>query len=199
MHNFFWEGMESNQVGVIEIVEMCRAAGAELLMSVSLAGDGRPEYVNPSVGESRAGDAAEAADLLSYSNDPDDPTRRLHNADHLLSEWLSGLHSACRYNLSERNSMNVEVATQADFFGNRWTVNALMIGSRDKSSLYLHVVNTDLDSSVDAEIDVAGSPIMRAVVHCIAPDSLDAYVDFRQPDVFDPVQSDVEILGGTVQ
>jgi len=63
--NLLWHGVETNQIGVHEIMSLCREVSAEPLMAVNFAGDGRPEYVTPGVGPSRAGDAAEAADLVS--------------------------------------------------------------------------------------------------------------------------------------
>lgn len=53
---------------------------------------------------------------------------RPHNANFLLHEWLAGLYSAKVYNLFERHGDMVKIATAADFFGTRWTVNAVMVG-----------------------------------------------------------------------
>jgi hypothetical protein len=54
---------------------------------------------------------------------------RPHNKCPLLRAWLGGLHNARVLLLYERNADAVEIATQADFFGTTWTVNALMLGS----------------------------------------------------------------------
>src|SRR5690606_5904642 len=43
-------------------------------------------------------------------------------------EWLGGLYNAKVFNLFERHGEMVKIATAADFFGTRWTVNAVMVG-----------------------------------------------------------------------
>ena len=279
MHNYLWGGRETNQVGVHEIIDLCRLLNAEPLIGINFAADGRPAYIHTAAGEQRAGTAEEAADLVSYCNDPANAERRangaadpfairlwqignetsypaagqrftsLENAEHfltfakamrardesiqligwgdherdgeawfatdllevageyvdyvaahmmnqhpprkdtiltsrdyehdrdrawaeldeiyqlvatkldslrevvkgagsqaplaiteghlslkphntnsLLTEWLAGLYDARIFALYERNGDFVKVATQADFFGTRWTVNALMVG-----------------------------------------------------------------------
>lgn len=281
MYNYLWGGKETNQVGIHEIIDLCRQLDAEPLIGVNFAADGRPAYIRTAAGEQRAGTPEEAADLVSYCNDPDHPERRAngaanafgvrlwqvgnetsypehgkrftsresadhylafakamrardpsirligwgdlersgdsntwfandllntageyvdyvaahmmnqhpvrqdtilrsrdyeadrdrawdelgeiyqlvanklgalrdvvrgagsqasltiteghlslkpHNINPLLTEWLAGLYNARIMALYERNGDFVKVATQADFFGNRWTVNALMVG-----------------------------------------------------------------------
>lgn len=279
MHNYLWGGRETNQVGVHEIIDLCRQLGAEPMMGINFAADGRPAYIHTAAGEQRAGTAEEAADLVSYCNDPANAERiangaadpfglrlwqignetsypakgqrftsqenaqhylefakamrardesiqligwgdferdgedafavelldvageyvdyvaahmmnqhpprkdtiltsrdyehdrdrawaelgeiytlvetklnalretirgagsdapltiteghlslKPHNVNPLLTEWLSGLYDARIFTLFERNGDFVKVATQADFFGTRWTVNALMVG-----------------------------------------------------------------------
>ncbi|MCB9459674.1 MAG: alpha-L-arabinofuranosidase [Anaerolineaceae bacterium] len=76
MHNYLWGGLESNQVGIHEILDLCQQVGAEPLMAINFAADGRPAYINTLTGENRAGTPEEAADLVSYCNDPDHPERR---------------------------------------------------------------------------------------------------------------------------
>jgi alpha-L-arabinofuranosidase len=71
MINYLWGGFESNQIGIHEILGLCEAVGAEPIMAVNFAGDGRPEYINTTRGEKRAGTAVEAAELVRYCNDPD--------------------------------------------------------------------------------------------------------------------------------
>lgn len=388
--NLLWRGTETNQVGVHEIIDLCRLVAAEPLMAVNFAGDGRPAYVTPKRGPSRAGDSAEAADLVSYCNDPDHSERRAngapkafavklwqignetsyppagrrftreqnaqhfaefaqamkrrdpsiqligwgdaandgdgpwatsllaeageladfvavhmmnqhpvstntilhgrdymddrprawaelqeiyevvrakldrtiaavlaspspariaiteghlslqpHNTSLLLYEWLAGLYSARVMNLYERHAGMVEVATLADFFGNRWTVNAVMLGSpsqkpflmpsgtiakwyrrscgmhwveapeavgsldisasRDADTLYLHVVNTDLRTSVPQTFEVHPAATGDGTVRTIAPNRLDAYVDANHPDTFEPTESRIEVRRGRVQ
>ncbi|QPC82030.1 alpha-L-arabinofuranosidase [Phototrophicus methaneseepsis] len=75
MLNYLWGGLESNQVGIHEILDLCQQVQAEPLMAVNFAADGRPAYINTVTGEKRAGTAEEAAELVSYCNDPDHPER----------------------------------------------------------------------------------------------------------------------------
>ncbi|GLQ56881.1 alpha-L-arabinofuranosidase C-terminal domain-containing protein [Devosia nitrariae] len=76
MVNYLWGGWEKNRVGVDEFLSFCRAVAADPILAVNFAGDGRPEYIKTALGEERAGDAREAADLVSYCNDPDSAERR---------------------------------------------------------------------------------------------------------------------------
>src|SRR6056297_497786 len=79
-YNFLWDGMETNHVGIHEIVDLCNQVGSEPLIGINFAADGRPEYINPPVGATRSGDALEAADLVTYCNDPDSAERRQNGA-----------------------------------------------------------------------------------------------------------------------
>ncbi len=75
MVNYLWGGWEKNVVGVDEFLDFCEAVSAEPIMAINFAADGRPEYINTPLGENRSGDATEAADLVSYANDPDNAER----------------------------------------------------------------------------------------------------------------------------
>lgn len=72
---YLWGGWEKNVVGVDEFLDFCASVAAEPIMAINFAADGRPEYIKTELGEARAGDATEAADLVSYCNDPDHPER----------------------------------------------------------------------------------------------------------------------------
>ena len=76
MLNYLWGGLESNQIGVHEILDLCSQVGAEPLIGINFAADGRPAYIHTPTGENRAGTAEEAADLVSYCNDHDHTERR---------------------------------------------------------------------------------------------------------------------------
>lgn len=79
MHNLVWGGVESNQIGTLEFLDFCRqVGGAEPLVCVNFAGEGDPFWVKNALGESRAGDAQEAADWVDYCNNPRNPDRRAH-------------------------------------------------------------------------------------------------------------------------
>jgi alpha-N-arabinofuranosidase len=49
-----------------------------------------------------------------------------HNANQILTEWLTGVYHARVMNLYQRHANRVHIATLADFNGTRWTSNALI-------------------------------------------------------------------------
>jgi alpha-N-arabinofuranosidase len=65
MRNYVWGGKETNRVD------------AEPLYCVNFAGDGEKRYAQTREGN-RTGDAQEAADWVSYANDPDHSERKAH-------------------------------------------------------------------------------------------------------------------------
>jgi alpha-L-arabinofuranosidase len=78
MYNHVWGGRESNRVGTHELVDFCRRVGAEPMLVVNFLSDGHREYARTVHGQDRRGDAREAADWVSYANDPDDAERIRH-------------------------------------------------------------------------------------------------------------------------
>lgn len=74
MRNYVWGGRETNRVGTHEFVDFCRRVGAEPFYCVNFLSDGEKRYGN------RTGDAQEAADWVSYANDPDNRPRRANGA-----------------------------------------------------------------------------------------------------------------------
>jgi hypothetical protein len=52
---------------------------------------------------------------------------RPHNANPILREWLCGVFHARVLNIYQRHGARVKIATAADFFGTRWTTNAVML------------------------------------------------------------------------
>lgn len=89
--NYVWGGKETNRVGTGEIVELCRRVGAEPLFCVNFLSDGEAWYARTAEGN-RTGDAREAADWVSYCNDPDDRERRGHGIaePHGVKLWQIG-------------------------------------------------------------------------------------------------------------
>jgi alpha-L-arabinofuranosidase len=81
MVNYRWNGVETNRVGVHEYLDFCELVGAEPILAVNFAADGRPEYVRTSLGEERGGTAEEAADLVAYCNDPDHAERKANGRE----------------------------------------------------------------------------------------------------------------------
>jgi alpha-L-arabinofuranosidase len=74
MRNYAWGGIETNRVGTDEFVNFCRRVGGEPLYCVNFLSDGRLPFWRLN----RAGDAKEAAEWVSYANDPDNRERRRH-------------------------------------------------------------------------------------------------------------------------
>jgi alpha-L-arabinofuranosidase len=89
--NHVWGGWETNRVGTAEFVRLCRRVRAEPLLCVNFMGDGQRGYARTREGD-RTGSAAEAADWVSYCNDPDDRERRRHGATapHGVRLWQIG-------------------------------------------------------------------------------------------------------------
>jgi alpha-L-arabinofuranosidase len=79
MRNYEWGGWETNRVGTAEFVELCRRVGAAPILCVNFLSDGHKKFAHSREGN-RTGDAREAADWVSYCNDPDDPVRRRDGA-----------------------------------------------------------------------------------------------------------------------
>jgi alpha-L-arabinofuranosidase len=79
MRNYVWGGRETNRVGTGEFVDFCRRTGAEPLMCVNFLSDGQRRFRETREGD-RSGDAREAADWVSYANDPSNRDRRAHGA-----------------------------------------------------------------------------------------------------------------------
>jgi alpha-N-arabinofuranosidase len=77
MLNLLWGGIESNQVGTLEFVDLCRRVGAAPLICINFESDGRKQYMNIR-GQARTADANEAAAWVAYCNDPDDRDRKTH-------------------------------------------------------------------------------------------------------------------------
>ncbi len=78
--NYFWGGKETNRVGTHEFVDFCRRVGADPLYCVNFLADGEQRFrKTPSEGD-RTGDAIEAADWVSYANDPDNRERKANGA-----------------------------------------------------------------------------------------------------------------------
>src|SRR5919109_725637 len=77
--NYVWGGKETHRVGTHEFADFCRRVKAEPLYCVKFLGDGETRYGNTREGN-RTGDAKEAADWVSYANDPDHPERKANGA-----------------------------------------------------------------------------------------------------------------------
>lgn len=78
MRNYVWGGVESNRVGTHEFVDFCRRVGAEPLLCVNFMSDGERRYWKTERGGVRTADAREAADWVSYCNEPNNKERLAH-------------------------------------------------------------------------------------------------------------------------
>lgn len=108
MLNLLWGGIESNQVGTGEFVELCRLAGAEPLICVNFESDGRQQYVK--VKDSvRTADAREAAEWVAYCNDPDHRDRKAHGraAPWNVRHWQIGNETSY-----DNNGFDLETAAR---------------------------------------------------------------------------------------
>ncbi|HMJ90038.1 MAG TPA: hypothetical protein VK530_09490 [Candidatus Acidoferrum sp.] len=77
--NYVWGGKESHRVGTHEFADFCRRVKSEPMYCVNFLSDGEKRYFNTPEGN-RSGDAREAADWVSYTNDPDHTERKANGA-----------------------------------------------------------------------------------------------------------------------
>lgn len=77
--NYVWGGKETHRVGTHEFVDFCRRVNAEPMYCVNFLGDGEKRFATTREGN-RTGDAREAADWVSYANDPDHAERKANGA-----------------------------------------------------------------------------------------------------------------------
>ena len=82
--NYVWGGWEPHRVGTHEFVDFCRRVGAEPMYCVNFAGDGDKRYATTREGD-RTGNALEAAEWVSYVNDPDHAERKNNGAPQPLN------------------------------------------------------------------------------------------------------------------
>ena len=77
--NYVWGGLEPHRAGTHEFVDFCRRVGAEPMYCVNFLSDGEKRYAKTREGN-RTGDAREAADWVSYTNDPEHAERKRNGA-----------------------------------------------------------------------------------------------------------------------
>ncbi len=75
MRNYDWGGKETNRVGTHEFVSFCRQVGADPFYCVNFEGEGIEAFRRTPEGD-RTGTSREAADWVSYANDPDNRERK---------------------------------------------------------------------------------------------------------------------------
>jgi alpha-N-arabinofuranosidase len=108
MLNLLWGGIESNQVGTVEFVDLCRRVGAAPLICVNFESDGRAQYSKVR-GHMRTADATEASAWVAYCNDPDNRDRRSHGhaAPLNVGHWQIGNETSY-----DTNGFDVETAAR---------------------------------------------------------------------------------------
>ncbi len=77
MRNYLWGGKETNRVGTHEFIDFCRKVKSEPLYCVNFMSDGHLYFGKMKEGN-RTADAQEAAEWVSYANDPDHKERQLN-------------------------------------------------------------------------------------------------------------------------
>ena len=92
MINHCWSGIYHNQIGTHEVMDFCRKVDAEPLMVVNMESEGLPFWQYPQNDICRKGTAEEAADWVSYCNDPEHPLRRAHGIEdpYNIKYWQIG-------------------------------------------------------------------------------------------------------------
>jgi alpha-L-arabinofuranosidase len=108
MLNLLWGGIESNQVGTFEFVDLCRRVGAEPLICVNFESDGRKQYMNLR-GHVRTADAKEAAEWVAYCNQPGHRERKAHEHPEPLTvrHWQIGNETSY-----DKNGFDLETAAR---------------------------------------------------------------------------------------
>jgi alpha-N-arabinofuranosidase len=79
MLNILWGGMESNQIGTAEFLDLCKQVGADPLLNVNFESEGNPGYAVTKKGDLRSGNAKEAAEWVDYCNNPSNKERIKNN------------------------------------------------------------------------------------------------------------------------
>ncbi len=106
MLNLLWGGVESNQIGTVELMVFCEQVGATPLICVNFESDGRDQFREVK-GKVRCADAREAADWVAYCNAPDNAERRSHGhpAPFGIRHWQIGNETAY-----DQGGFNLETA-----------------------------------------------------------------------------------------
>lgn len=113
MRNYDWGGKETHRVGTHEFVSFCRKVGADPFYCVNFEGDGIPFFRRTPEGD-RTGTAEEAADWVSYANDPDNAERRANRSREPLSLKLWQIGNETSY-VKEAFSKDEAIARTVQF------------------------------------------------------------------------------------
>lgn len=113
MHNLLWGGMETNQVGTHEFIDFCQRVGADPLIAVNFESDGLQAWSHPARGGLRAAGPEEAAEWVSYCNQPENPTRRANGAEAPFNVRLWQIGNETSYNKQGYDCETAAVQTLA--------------------------------------------------------------------------------------
>ena len=125
------------------------------------------------------------------------------NRNEVLSTWAAGVAYARLLNVIERHTDVLDIATMADFFGNRWQVNAIMLYTQgDVRNSYLqpvgrvmslfrnHIGKYALDVDFGSDVDATAS---------ISEDGKKVYVHIANLLRTKSQNIDINILGKTIK
>ena len=92
MINHCWGGIYHNLVGTHEVIDFCRKVDAEPLIVVNMESDGFKNWSHPKNDGVRLGTAEEAAEWVSYCNDPSNALRLAHGVSdpYSIKYWQIG-------------------------------------------------------------------------------------------------------------
>ncbi|HEY3839672.1 MAG TPA: alpha-L-arabinofuranosidase [Bryobacteraceae bacterium] len=113
VRNYFWGGKDDNRVGTHEFVDFSRRVGAEPFYCVNFASDGEKRFLSTPEGN-RTADAREAADWVSYANDPDNKERKQNGAAEPLNLKLWQLGNETSYG-NRTFTMDQAIAATIEF------------------------------------------------------------------------------------
>jgi len=176
MLNLRWGGIESNQMGTHEFVDLCRRVGAEPLICINFESNGRRQYMKVK-GSVRTADAKEAAQWVAYCNNPENAERKANgNATPLgVRYWQIGnetsydkngfnLKTAARKTLEFAKTMRAaDPAIQLIAWGdNGWAPRmAEMFGQHVQYLAFHHMFNPDSERQ----------PVLRGELYRRDPDA----------------------------
>lgn len=110
--NLMWGGVETNQVGTAEFCEFCEAVGADKLYCVNFLSEGMDVWKRTPWGESREGDAREAAEWVDYCNNPDNALRKSHGREKPYGVKLWQIGNETSYHGPDESGFTAEEAAR---------------------------------------------------------------------------------------
>ncbi len=153
MRNYVWGGKETHRVGTPEFVDFCRQTGAEPLYCVNFLSDGEKRYAQTPEGN-RTGDAREAADWVSYANDPGNKERKAQGREEPWTVRYWQLGNETSYGGNSTFNREASIAATIEF--------ARAMRERDRSIQLIGWGDNDWAGGL---LDQAGEHIDYVAVH----------------------------------